>query len=499
MSTEIELKLHIPAKSVKKLATHPKLAGLKEHKQVLLNTYYDTPSLALHNRRIAVRYRKKGWQWLLTVKSAEPASGGLAVRNEWETPANPGEFDFSHVDHEELRAFLENARPELEPVFTTDFRRRIWHVPIGNSIIELAADRGHIHSQGRQEDISEIELELLSGDVVDIFRLTRHLQRDIDLMPALASKAERGYRLFLNQIYQPFKAKAVRLDEGTPPIDAFRSIALNCLEHFQRNEIGLHISDNPEFIHQSRVALRRLRSAIKLFAPILPPDFVSAYGKTWQTLAGALGEARNWDVFLHEMLPPVAASFPQDKEIRRIKVEAQKQSRYARKSVLKLLSVSEYARLLMEFTAAIYTLGHQTNHISLEDFSNRQLTRHTKKAARLARAHPSHSPEARHKMRIAFKKLRYTLEFFQPLLPARKNAAHLAALCRLQDMLGAINDHATAEGLIAKIPRSLPQSTLAGWIAGRHRMAIDGLPEYLDEWLQYAPSKPAKQIMELNK
>jgi hypothetical protein len=87
------------------------------------------------------------------------------------------------------------------------------------------------------------------------------------------------------------------------PVEAFRSIALGCLEHFQRNEKGLHEGAEAEFVHQARVALRRLRSAIKLFAPVLPPEFVTAYGQTWQTLAGALGDARNWDVFLEETLP----------------------------------------------------------------------------------------------------------------------------------------------------------------------------------------------------
>ena len=169
MATEIELKLQLSPKTAKALPNHRLLAKIGSSKQQLLNTYFDTPALDLHARRVAMRFRKKGWEWLLTVKSAEPASGGLAVRSEWETAATPGVFDFSHVDNDEFRSFLENVTPELEPIFTTDFRRQIWHVPFGESLIEMALDRGHIESRGKSTPICEIELELISGRIADIF------------------------------------------------------------------------------------------------------------------------------------------------------------------------------------------------------------------------------------------------------------------------------------------------------------------------------------------
>ena len=170
----------------------------------------------------------------------------------------------------ELKDFLDASIERLEPVFTTDFRRQTWAVPFGESLIELALDRGHVASGNRREPICEVELELLDGRIEDIFALTRNLQKHLHLHPAIASKAERGYKLFRDEAPQPFKAKAATLDESLTPVEAFRSIALGCLEHFQRNEQGLRDGGAAEFIHQARVALRRLRSAIKLFAPVLP-------------------------------------------------------------------------------------------------------------------------------------------------------------------------------------------------------------------------------------
>lgn len=481
MSTEIELKLQLTPKMAKKLASHPLLANIAPQKQRLLNTYYDTPQLDLHARRIAMRFRKKGWQWLLTVKSAEPASGGLAMRSEWETQATPGVFDFSHVDNEELRHFLEQASGQLEPVFTTDFRRQIWHVPFGESLIELAVDRGTIESRGKSTPICEIELELLSGQVADIFGLTRLLQEKLDLHPAIASKAERGYKLFLDEPLLPFRAKPVELNADTTPIEAFRRIALGSLEHFQRNEAGILISIDPEFVHQARVALRRLRSALKLFAPVLPSEFVTAYGQTWQTLASALGEARNLDVFLTEILPPVVDAFPDDSDTRRLGKKVQQRSKEARKSIVKLLAVREYPQLLIEFTSAIHSLGEATQS-SLPDFASQQITHLAHRARNCAKYHQSLSQAQRHRMRIAFKKLRYTIEFFSPLLSRKQFSAYTTALERLQDELGQINDYATANEIIRELLSKRPLSPIHGWMLGRHSLLISQLPGSIEIW-----------------
>ena len=482
MSIEIELKLQLSPKTAKKLASHPLLAKIPPQKTRLLNTYFDTPKLELHARRIAVRFRNKGWQWLLTVKSAEPASGGLAMRSEWETEATPGQFDFSHVNVDDLREFLENASSELEPIFTTDFRRQIWQVPFGESLIELALDRGSIESRGNSTPICEIELELLSGKVEDIFGLTRKLQEELDLHPAIASKAERGYKLYLNEALVPYKAKAAPINEEMTPVEAFRSIAFGCLEHFQRNEKGLLEGNDPEFVHQARVALRRLRSAIKLFAPVLPPEFVSAYGQTWQTLASALGDARNWDVFLEETLPPIQAAFPDNRDIKRLRNEARQRAKSARRSIIRLLAVSEYPRLLVEFTSAIYSLT-DTLSLPLKVFANERISSHACRAQKLARRHAELSQEERHKMRIALKKLRYTLEFFVPLLPGKRLQPYLAGLLQLQDELGLINDHVTANTLINDVIEKARNGPIHGWVAGRHELLVAELPEALTTWL----------------
>lgn len=196
MATEIELKLALAPADVPRLAAHPALAGLPSRVQPLLNTYYDTPELALSARKMALRLRKKGADWLLTVKTAEQSTDGLSKRSEWEAPAQPGQFDFSHVDQSALRAYLESLIPQLTAIFTTDFQRQAWVVERRDARIEIALDQGQIESQGRQELLCEVELELLAGEPGALRALAAELGQEITLVPSEISKAQRGYRLF---------------------------------------------------------------------------------------------------------------------------------------------------------------------------------------------------------------------------------------------------------------------------------------------------------------
>jgi CHAD domain-containing protein len=144
--------------------------------------------------------------------------------------------------------------------------------------------------------------------------------------------------------------------------------------------------------------------------------------------------------------------------------------------------VREYPRLIVEFTSAVYALG-DTLPLPLRKFAGERLAYHSRRARKLAESHATLSPEDRHRLRIAFKKLRYTTEFFAPLLPEKRLAAYLAVLGRLQDELGLINDHITAQTLIKDVLAKRPPGPIQGWMAGRHALLVDQLPEALAAWL----------------
>lgn len=199
---ETELKLSLRQQDVPALLAHPLLVAPAKV-QRLLNTYFDTPALDLKQRRMAVRERLAGEQWLLTVKTAGKSENGLSRRQEWEAPTTPGALDFAAlVDDAELATSLMALRAELKPLFRTDFERHSWVLTHNNASIEVALDQGQISVQGTalSEDILELELELLSGPEAALHALANALRQTpsgaIALKPSDASKAQRGLALF---------------------------------------------------------------------------------------------------------------------------------------------------------------------------------------------------------------------------------------------------------------------------------------------------------------
>jgi inorganic triphosphatase YgiF len=198
---ETELKLSLSAPELPRLLAHPLLAPTVDT-QRLLNTYFDTPELALQQRRMAVRERLAGEQWLLTVKTAGQSQNGLSRRQEWEGPTTPGALQFDTlVDDAALAQDLMALRPNLRALFGTDFERQRWVIDHAGAQIEVALDQGRIHVPGTDlsEPLLELELELLSGPeealmaLADVLRQTP--QGPVTLVPSDASKAQRGMAL----------------------------------------------------------------------------------------------------------------------------------------------------------------------------------------------------------------------------------------------------------------------------------------------------------------
>lgn len=459
MATEIELKLALPRHVASRVAVHPLLRDLAARTQDLPSTYFDTPDLALARSLVAIRLRRKGRHRLLTVKSAEPGSGGLAARSEWEIAAPPETRsgippaqDFAFVDNAALRQRLKAAAPRLAPIFTTRIRRTTWQVAFGHSRIEIALDRGHIESCGRRTSISELELELLDGEIDDLFTLGSELQTSLPLHPSVVSKAERGYALFMAQPVQAQKAQAIPLTPEQTPLAAFRVIALGSLEQLQRNETGIANEEHPEFVHQARVALRRLRSAMRFFAPILPSAFIREFNPRWRELAQILGEARDWDVFRHETLLRLATTAPPD-ALETLADFAYRRCKRAHRQAGRDIAAPEYSRLVLEFSAALFRLSEKAA-IALPAFARSRLDKMAH-AARRATEKPL-SPASRHRLRLRLKHLRYASEFLPPLLLHAKHKLFHASVAMLQEELGRSNDIAVAAGLLAQLRRAIP-------------------------------------------
>lgn len=499
MAEEIELKLALPENAQRAFLRHP-LLRQATHKQVyrLTNLYYDTPALALRKRGIALRLRAQGKFWLQSVKCAGSRAGGLSARPEWETPYG-GHFDFAAIDDPRVRDWLERPKVAscIAPIFETNFQRTAWTFNlVRGTRIELALDRGWIAAGGQREAISEVEIELLEGDPAELFALAQALAARTPLVLAPLSKADRGYRLFGQIPATPFRAVPIPLSATDTPVEAFRNIALACLDHLQRNHAGAIHSDDPEYIHQMRVAVRRLRAALRLFGPLLPEGFAAQLLPALQDLMTMLGAARDYDVLLAEIAEPVLHALPDEPRLAAL-VGVITERRFAiRRDALQRLAAPHYGEVVLQTLATLHGLGvkvgagetapeeAESTPPTLLDFAEAQLRRLRKKTLALAAQASVDAPETLHALRIGIKRLRYALEFFASLAARKPMQRLIDHLADLQDALGQINDLANAGALLmdcadedARLREAV--TLIGGWHGPHHQKLLSAVPRGL--------------------
>jgi len=203
MAKEVELKLSLPSHAVAQFKQDTDLGTPQDGPLLLDNQYFDTPELALNQAHAALRIRKSQYGYKQTLKNKGQAMAGLHERGEWEYDISSPQLDWSLFANDiQLDDALKQA---IRPIFKTDFTRHVWIKQFGESEIELVLDEGLIHSEaqaghhhpGSSQSIRlcEIELELKSGKVEDLFVFAKQLTERHPLVPCDINKAERGYGL----------------------------------------------------------------------------------------------------------------------------------------------------------------------------------------------------------------------------------------------------------------------------------------------------------------
>lgn len=453
VATETELKLRFPPSFLREVLDSPVLTPKRGvRKQKLAATYFDTPALNLWRRQITLRVRREGRQWIQTVKGA--VSAGVHTRVEIETVVNGPRPDVSGLPPHAVTRILKSpgVAGALVPVMRTEIIRSSRMLePVPGVLIEAAVDTGTIRSRRRRESVCELELELKSGPVTALYELARRLSAQVPLALEHQSKAERGHALFAGRGSAPAKAVPVRLANDMIAGDAFRVIATAALNQIHANERGMTESDGPEYLHQMRVGIRRLRSALTLFREPLG-ESAMRHAATLRAISADLAAARNWDVLVTETLPamatasirpPLAAAF--------LKVCDQRRA-IARRNAKFLIKTNSYNCFLLE-------LGGWLAALPLAASADWYEPARVHAARTLAAAHARVIKRGRHlekctdaelhRLRIAVKKLRYAVEFFAGLFQIKKMTVQRTWLAKLQDILGVINDAAAVEPLLA--------------------------------------------------
>jgi inorganic triphosphatase YgiF len=517
---ELELKLLVAPEHLAKLDRHPALKALRRgagRKASLLNVYYDTPERDLARAGVALRLRRDGKRWIQTLKAGGGAAAGLHERDEIEWDLADDSLDIAALGDTPYAALFakRKVRDRLRPVFTTEFERaaRTLAFPDG-TLADLALDRGVIRSGRRETPICEAEIELKTGDPARLFTLARAIAHDVPLRLGHASKAERGYALGLGAA-PPRKARAVHLEESMHAGAALRRIALACIGQMQANEEGLQAGRDPEYLHQLRVGLRRLRSCLGLVALATSKESVAPLADELRWLGNALGPARDWDVFMTETFPPLARRFARAEGVASFRARAARTRRAQDHAAREAVSSPRYVGLLLALGEAFARdelpgFARPAAPASGADgappqerpelgapvgrFAAFVLERRDRRVRRRGRDVPTATPEARHRVRIAAKKLRYAAEFFASLYPAKRVARYVTALQDLQDILGALNDATVVDRLLEEVgaggrPAVAPRidGLVRGWVAA---VAEQELGRFKRAWSEFEDAKP---------
>jgi len=512
MGIEIELKLAVAAKDHARLRRSPLLKGKRPEKQQLYTVYFDTPDFELMQRGIAWRLRRVGYHWVQTVKVASRSTGTLSRRGEWEVQVTGNLPDLA-VLPEEARVQVAEFANRLQPCFETAFERSLWHLrpagePGSECLVEVALDRGEVRAGDRVETLSELELELKEGQPLALFGLADALLEAAPMTLEPRSKAQRGYTLAGALTPRPLKYSRPPLTADLPARLAWQRLIGACLVQFSGNLNGVLAAEaEVEYVHQLRVALRRLLAFASLAKWLADGKGGTRDGETrpaWfaeiKWLLGEIGPARDWDVFAHETLPRVRAALAGSDRLAPLEAAMQGVREGAHARARTALSSARALRAILAVEAELVDAGQQPpdgkgQHTGA--WARKVLRRRHASLLQAGHAFEQMTAPERHRLRIAAKRMRYAVDGFFPLHEGKALQSFQADMSTLQDILGVANDVVVAQQLLGELGSDPELSRACGFIEGflvaERQAGESALQERVGQLLATPPYwKPAK-------
>ena len=500
---ETELKLLLAPQDLRRLRRDPRVKALQQGRATtrrVRSAYYDTPEHALARAGVALRLRADGKRWLQTLKTEGQAMAGLHLREEWEWPLPRAALDFGLLATTPLAKMFRSPRlrAKLRAVFETEFTRTSLRLGFDDGgLAELCLDSGEVRSGRRKAPISEAEIELLAGSAARLYELALELNERLPLRLGQTSKAERGYALARGTPPHPIKAAPLQLEEQASVAAAFTAIVRACVAQLQANEGGFLAGRDPEYLHQLRVAMRRLRACFSLFKSVIPQPVFAPLIEQLREQNTILGRARDWDVFVHEMLGALRAQRADEAVVAAFSRRCLGLGRTHLRAAQAAVASPDWQRLWLELGRLLaegeWMQGNAALALPTAEFAAGLLERRAatlkKRGKRLAQLDAA----GRHRLRIAAKKLRYAAEFFAALYPKRRVRPYVRSLAAMQDVLGGLNDAANLLRLLpealhgARVPDARVAGMVEGWSAASTHLQMEALVAAWQTWRKQKP------------
>jgi inorganic triphosphatase YgiF len=394
----------------------------------LVSTYYDTSGLALYRERLSLRVRKQGREFVQTVKAENPIQLDLLERREWEDQIQSKR---PVLDAPKSGKWLRDVvrDKELRPVFTTTVTRTAIAIsPDPSTRIEAAIDEGEIRTCNGDvvAPISEIELELKNGDPQVLFDAALQLLDAAPIRIETRSKADRGYRLLGTEGLMPQAVREgpVTLDSAMSVEAALERIGRRCLTNLLGNEQAA-LAGEPEGIHQMRVAVRRLRSALLALKRPLQKKHYDWASEELRWLAHALAPVRNWDIFAACLVRPVTHALPAGLDFERLIEATERRQRAALDHAKQAIMSERYTESMLRLLRWFVAHGWRDQQISehavvllapIVDVAPDLIERHHRKARKRSKKFEELTATQRQRLRIALNICTTSSNFWQAFL-----------------------------------------------------------------------------------
>lgn len=404
----------------------------------LVDEYCDTADWRIYRAGYTCRIRRAGGSAELTLKALGGATANMRRRRERSQPLDPATPEISHCPEGPVGAvvaLLAGSR-ELSRLFTVQTRRRKFILADRAGVLgEVALDDTEVPAQGI---IRRVEVEVPEDAVDRALPFVERMIADCGLVPAESSKFGAGLDAAGLRAPGVPAFGATEIDREMTAGDVGLAVLRRHFVTFVANEPGTRLGDDIEALHDMRVATRRIRAACRVFADYLPGG-MEHFRAEFAWVGAALGDVRDLDVQI-ERIPGWRAALEQPEAEALCEYEAHLvREREARRSVmLRALDEARYDALVAEFGRVLAGPAPGTPPVTA--VAPRIIAREHRRIRKLGdRITPDSPAEAYHELRVATKRLRYTLEFLEPVYgkPARRVIRQAVAL---QDLLGLHQD-----------------------------------------------------------
>ncbi|MDA0998305.1 MAG: CHAD domain-containing protein [Proteobacteria bacterium] len=425
--------------------------------------YFDTSDMRLNRRRLAYRVRARDGHFTQTLKAELETRPALFARSEWETPVNADRPDPTALPPD-ARARLGHIRSEeLTRLFTVTSLRNSAGIVfdggdgVGQAEIEIALDEGRVTAGRKRSQFREMELELVAGEPAAVAKLAAVLAGS-GLRISRLTKAARGYALIDGgTAARPVKSRKFRLDPDRSVTETMAEIFAAALAGILDNEAAALDGRDPEGVHQMRVSIRRLRTALSVFQPFLDQGRLAAVKGDLKWLADNLGPARDWDVFSGDILGQVGSQGIDAEAISALAGATAEARKIAYRQAWDAVKSQHFTEAILGLALFIETRGWAPGDtapkgdVPIAEIASDIIERAFEKLKKCGRNLAELDLKSRHQVRIQLKKFRYTSDALHSLYPEKTVQPLAKAVSKLQDQFGHLNDLAVAKTLLGQL------------------------------------------------